>query len=94
MVKEILGICGVTITSRLESNNCITISFSCFSDISEKVIELLENIGLTTWYGDVFVTTCDLCKSANLKGKEDVTETVHSRLILVQEKVASFAYHH
>ena len=85
---EILNSLQIPLSSRIVSSNIVTISFSCPSTISEIVLGLLENIGLDTWYGSVYVTSCELYKSCDDSQQEvQVRDGVASRLILVQEMV-------
>ena len=92
---DILNSLNIPLSSRVSSSNIVTISFSCSSTISEVVLGLLENIGLDTWYGSVYVTSCELYKSSDDTPQEaQIRDGVASRLILVQEMVAvSWLYH-
>ena len=92
---DILNSLNIPLSSRVSSSNIVTISFSCSSTISEVVLGLLENIGLDTWYGSVYVTSCKLYKSSDDSPQEaQIRDGVASRLILVQEMVAvSWLYH-
>ena len=92
---DILNSLNIPLSSRVSSSNIVTISFSCSSTISEVVLGLLENIGLDTWYGSVYVTSCELYKRSDDSPQEaQIRDGVASRLILVQEMVAvSWLYH-
>lgn len=89
MVCHILSHNNVEIASRYTSDSGkITFSFSCPADVSELILEQLENIGLDTWFGSVYVTSCDLYKSGKQSNlSQQLSDSVANRLILVQEMV-------
>ena len=89
LVKEILKKNAIQISSlQISSDKTITLSFSCSSSVSEVVLEQLENIGLDSWFGSIYVTSCDLYKSATTEDSvETVSNSVSDRLILVQEMI-------
>ena len=88
MVKDILSFNHIELSSQCQSStDDITISFSCPSSISEVVLEQLENIGMDSWYGKIYVTACDLYRSSEEDASSELKETMTSRLILVQEMI-------
>ena len=89
MVGNILAHNHVEISSRYTSDSGeVTFSFSCPADVSERILEQLENIGLDTWFGSVYVTSCDLYKSGQQSNaSQQLADSVANRLILVQEMV-------
>ena len=89
MVSNILTHNHVEISSRYTSDSGeVTFSFSCPAEISELILEQLENIGLDTWFGSVYVTSCDLYKSGEQnRPAQLLSDSVANRLILVQEMV-------
>lgn len=91
---DILNSMNIQISSRYTlSSDKVTIAFSCPSTVSEMVLGLLENIGLDTWYGSVYVTSCELYKSSEDSPQEvQIRDGIASRLILVQEMVSMSLY--
>lgn len=88
-MENILKKHDIHLSSRVVSDDgVITLSFSCNASTSERVLEQFENIGLDSWYGNVYVTSCDLFKEANdVPDKIERSNGVADRLILVQEMI-------
>ena len=87
MVKTILEYNHIEVSSRCTSASDVTLSFSCPASVSEVVLEQLENIGMDSWYGRIYVTACDLYRSSEEAEASLLKETMTSRLILVQEMI-------
>lgn len=87
MVKMILEYNHIEVSSRCTSASDVTLSFSCPASVSEVVLEQLENIGMDSWYGRIYVTACDLYRSSEEAEASLLKETMTSRLILVQEMI-------
>lgn len=87
MVKTILEYNHIEVSSRCTSASDVTLSFSCPASVSEVVLEQLENIGMDSWYGRIYVTACDLYRSSEEAEASLLRETMTSRLILVQEMI-------
>lgn len=91
MVMTILKSCGVVPSSHyISSSGDCSVSFSCPSSISENILSLLESMGLDSWFGSIYVTSCELYKSSEMTQESSLRDGVASRLILVQEMVPSF----
>ena len=88
-MENILNKYHIHLSSRVVSDDkTITLSFSCNASTSEQLLEQFENIGLDSWYGNIYVTSCDLFKEANdIPGKIERSSGVADRLILVQEMI-------
>ena len=88
MVMTVLKSCGITPSSHyVSSSGDCSLSFSCPSSLSEHILGLLENMGLDSWFGSVYVTSCELYKSSKMTPESSLRDGVASRLILVQEMV-------
>ena len=90
MVMTILKSCNIIPSSHyVSSSGECSVTFSCPSSLSEHVLGLLENLGLDSWFGSVYVTSCELYKSSEMTQESSLRDGVASRLILVEEMAGS-----